>query len=111
MSLHLFTIDEKIEAVEAEIERARQFRKEQGTEMRRHYDVLKAVARDLKARQVYPRSNTLGSLQRQVANAVKGKVQNGGYREGHLVEIGHTVMGRWPTISQALEQFGEESAE
>lgn len=106
-----FSIEEKIRAVDVEINEARKFRREPGSAIQRHYEVLKAVAADLRARQHLPRNNTLGRLERELSDMTERRAPEGAYQPGHLVKFANTVISRWPTISQALEQFGEESAE
>lgn len=106
MSLHLMSIDEKIEAVERVILLLRATNSQPpGT-----LENLKAVAADLRARQELPTSNALGELERALFRVKQSKTGLG-YDEGKLIAVANTVISKWPMIRQALEQFGEESAE
>lgn len=110
MSLSVYGIDEKIEVLGFEIERARAARRSPGSEAHRRYEVLKAISNDLRGRQQLPRSNALGELERAIQRAIGSKTALG-YDAGRLADIANVVVNKWATISQALEQFGEESAE
>jgi len=109
MSLHTLSIEDKLAVVEAVI-RSMRPNGRQDPEAARSYEALKAVAADLRARLEHPRSNALGSLGRALA-AVKASKGPLGYDQGKLLQVANIVINKWPTISQALEQFGEESAE
>jgi predicted esterase len=110
MTLNLFSIEDKIAVIEAEIAEARQFRREPGSPMQRHYQILKAIAADLRARAEHPRSNALGALERELTRLRSSKTALG-YDQGRIIELATLVVSKWPTISQALERYGEESAE
>lgn len=111
MALEAFTLDEKIAAVDIEITEARKFRRDPGSAMQRHYQILKSVNSDLRARQELPRSNALGALQREIDRLIVTKDPTSGYHHGRLLELANVVISKWPTIMQSLESFGEESAE
>lgn len=111
MSLDVFSIDDKIAALELEIAEARKFRREPSSPMQRHFKILKAIAADLRARQQLPRSNALGALERELVRLKASRDARGSYDAGRAAEMANIVVSRWPTISQALEMFGEESAE
>lgn len=110
MSVGIFSIDDKIAALDVEIKEARQGRREPGSALHRQYEVLKAIAADLRARQQLPRNNVLGSLERELEQMRRSRTALG-YDQGRVMELANIVVSRWPVISQALEQFGEESAE
>lgn len=74
------------------------------------YLAMKAVARDLKSRLELPRSNTLGEIERALERTSRSRTALG-YDEGQLQQVAYTVMKHWPVIRQALEHFGEVSAE
>ncbi len=74
------------------------------------YEVLKSILMDLEARQGLPRSLPLGEIERRLDAVVRSKCRLG-YDAGQVQELGNLVMKHWPTLRQALEQFGEESAE
>lgn len=111
MSVGLFTIEEKIEAVSKEIEQIRTLaRDDPGGPIHMQYEILKAVAADLRARQQLPRNNALGALERDLT-AIKRSRTTLGYDMNRIAVLADTVVSKWPIISQALEQFGEVSAE
>jgi hypothetical protein len=110
MILHLFTIEEKIDAIEAELKWSRSARREPGSREQRHHELLKAIAADLRARQTLPRNNALGDLSRTLEKMKSSKTALG-YEQGKMIEVANVVVSKWPVISQALELFGEESAE
>lgn len=110
MSVGIFSIDDKIAALDVEIKEARRGRREPGSALHRQYEVLKAIAADLRARQQLPRNNVLGSLERELEQMRRSRTALG-YDQGRVMELANIVVSRWPVISQALEQFGEESAE
>lgn len=111
MSLGVFTIDDKIAALEIEIKEARQGRRDPGSALHRHYKILQAIASDLRARQQLPRSQALGALSREIELMKSTAGPTGHYQDVRAIALANVVIGKWPIISQALEQFGEESAE
>lgn len=74
------------------------------------YLALKALMHDLDGRIALPRSNTLGEIERALQRTYASRV-GVSYEVGHLSQIAYTIMKHWPVIRQALEQFGEVSAE
>lgn len=112
MALQTYTLEDKIAALAIEISEARKFRREPGSAMQRHYEILKAISADLRAREELPRNNTLGAMTREMERLLISKVDGAsGYPVARMQDLAQLVIGRWPTISQALELFGEESAE
>lgn len=113
MSLRLVSLDDKIAAIACEIDRARRADRPPGSAAQRHYDALKAVCADLRGRQDTIRSQTLGELGRLLQKMKdEPRIMEGRhYDHNRMIAVANLVVGRWPTISQALEQFGEESAE
>lgn len=112
MSLRTFTLEEKIAAIEMAIVEARGGRRSPGSAEQRHYEVLKSIAADLRARLELPRSNALGELERaliRMKEAPRTVVNE--YDQTRMVEVTKIVISKWPYVSQALERFGEESAE
>jgi hypothetical protein len=106
MGLKVFNIDDKI----AFIERLATDLRKSGQRQSRDYSLLSTIAKDLRARRDFPRNNTLGSLEREIGTVIASK-NDAGYDHGRLIHLGHMIVSRWPVISQALECFGEESAE
>lgn len=109
MSLSVFTVEEKIEALHREIDQLRRAGFPPQSAQQRHYKTLCAILNDLRARQM-PRNLPLGELERALAQ-VKASKSPTGYDHGKLINVAHTVISRWPFIQQALENFGAESPE
>jgi hypothetical protein len=112
MSPRLYTIEEKIGAVDSEIRRIRKEGFPPNSAAQRHCDILKSVCADLRAREEFPRSNTLGEMTRllqKVKDEPRG--ENNGYDHGRLIAFANYTIGNWPIISMALEAYGELSAE
>jgi hypothetical protein len=72
------------------------------------YYALCAVAKDLRGRHPANASETLIALQRRIADAAATKTNTPGlgFDEMMLVGIGQEVIGRWPTVRQALQRLG-----
>ena len=111
MSLKTFMIslDDKIRVIDRVIAEARRDAKVDDAIAER-LPALKSIAADLEARREYPRSHALGELERILDRVLRSKTANG-YDENQLNNLARHIINRWPFISQALEQFGEESAE
>jgi hypothetical protein len=71
---------------------------------------LKAIAHDLRARVDIPRSNALGELERALKRMEQSKTEIG-YDRNRMAEVAKVIINKWPFIRQAMEEFGEESAE
>lgn len=109
MSLQVFSIEEKIEALHREIDQLRRAGFPPQSAQQRHYKTLCAILNDLRARQL-PRSLPLGELEQGLARVKESKSPIGYDRE-RMVHVANIVISRWPFIQQALENFGAESAE
>ena len=105
MSLHTFTIEEKIEVVERLIVSLRHQRNGAAMEQA---DILRAIAADLRSRGDLPRSLALGELERAIAR-IKRSHTGLGYSDTAMRAAAETLVNKWPTVRQALEKFGEES--
>lgn len=110
MTVGIYSLDQKLSAMDIEIKEARVGRRDPGSALQHQYEVLKSIAADLRARQQCPRSNTLGQLERQIELVRKSGTALG-YDQMRLMELANLIINRWPTVSQALEIFGEESCE
>lgn len=111
MSVGIFSIEDKLEALDMEIAERRTARRQPGSAMHRQYEILKSVAADLRARQELPRNNALGAMERELVRLKSTVTPEGFYDPNRSRELVNIVVSKWPTISQALEQFGEETAE
>jgi hypothetical protein len=105
MSLHVFSLEQKLEVVERLIITTRNRHGADQT-----YEILKAIGADLRASLDLPKSNTLGELDRALYRVKTSKTALG-YDEGKMVAVANVVIHKWPHIRMALEQFGDESAE
>lgn len=106
MAVKVFRADEKLEVIEAILESDRH----NGVHKTKRHDVLKAVAADLRVRADRPRSLPLGEIERAIKRA-RESITSLGYDQRKLVSVAETLIHHWPFVSQALEHFGEESAE
>jgi hypothetical protein len=110
MALRLFTVEEKISALHVELVEARRVDRPPGSAAQRHYDILKAIAADLRAREGASRIAAIDDLEAAIARVQKTRTAGVGYDEGQLIALAGTLMNKWPGIRQALEQFAQESA-
>lgn len=74
------------------------------------YLALKALMGDLIGRMELPRSNVLGEIERALQRTHDSRTALG-HDSGQLASVAYTVMKHWPVIRQALEHYGEVSAE
>lgn len=74
------------------------------------YMALKGLMNDLNGRIALPRSNALGEIERSLQRTYATRVGRS-YDVGQLTAVANTLMKHWPVIRQALEHFGEISAE
>jgi uncharacterized membrane protein YccC len=108
MALKLFSLDDKIGAMHVELVDARRANRSPGSAAQRQYEILKAIAADLRGRQELPRNNTLGELSRSLQK-MKDAPRNGpAFDRDYMTTIVNIIVNRWPTISQALERFGDD---
>lgn len=106
MALRMFSLEQKIETLDFVIDF---FRGDVG----RHAvatETIKSIVSDLRGRQALPRSQTLGELERALFWLQRSKTALG-YDEGKMIAVANIIVNKWPTIRQALEQFGEEPPE
>lgn len=108
MSLKLYSIDDKIKVVDDILV----FLRKSGWRYTIEHSVLTNVAKDLRARRdIHNKSVTLVALESEIETVVASKNGSAGYDHGRLIHLANMVVSRWPAISQALEQFAEESAQ
>jgi hypothetical protein len=112
MSLHLFTIEEKIKAVDIEIAEFRNRPRPPGSANARHWQVLKSIAQDLRAQQQLPRNQVLGELERSLERVKIDRPEESGHYDANRIRgFFNLFVARWPIVRQALEHYGELSAE
>jgi hypothetical protein len=109
MALRIVSLEDKLAALELVLDRARTGYRPPGSDAQRHYEALKALGSDLRARIEFPRSNALGELTRALERMIESKVRH--YDDIRMIHVANVLINKWPTVSQALERFGEESAE
>lgn len=107
MSLHLYSAEEQLESVEQLI---RDLRQDQSPSTRRHVDVLKSMAADLRANLDRPHAIALGELEGALRNMKRSKGALG-YDNGKMVAVAERLVRHWPFVKLALQHFGEETAE
>jgi hypothetical protein len=101
VTLRLFTVDEQAAHLEAVIGALRGGKRPATASI----EVLKSIAKDLRARVNAPGHAVLLDLQRRIADAAASRTTLG-WDVGALRGIAEQVIGHWPTIRQALERFG-----
>lgn len=104
-----FTTEEKLAVVEQLIETLRPFRSQPGTVENEARDLLKVLARDLRAAAAGAGPTAMASLEHRVESAKRQKARIGYYEIGTLQGIGEEVIGRWPVLRRALS--GMEAVE
>jgi HAMP domain-containing protein len=109
MSLRVVPLEEKLAVLVSEIEAWRRANRSPGSDAQHRYEVLKAIAADVRARIELPRSNALGELERAITRMIESKEQH--YDQTRMLHVANVLINKWHTVSQALEQFGEESNE
>lgn len=100
------TDEEVLEEVDRLVDAHRHARPEPNSQDGHTYRVLKAIAVDIRARQTDSISKAERVLSGAVGVAERGKTEDG-YDMGHLRLLAEAVMGRWPTIRQALRLYQE----
>lgn len=94
---------DKIEAVEALIEAFRHTSRTEEDE--RRIVVFKAIAADLRARLSTAPSVALHEIERRMTAVRRHPVGSGSARVNAQVGVAEELVGRWPVVKQALEQF------
>jgi hypothetical protein len=107
MTLRSYTAEEKIEELERAIGALRRGKMPGAAAV----EVLKEIAKDLRARQPGAAGAALLALQRRIADAAATRtgVNGVGFDPNALLGIGQEIIGRWATVRQALERFEEEA--
>ncbi len=116
MALTTIELEDQLRAIDAmivELRRSAGIRVADGPsheEARVRYEVLKAIAADLRGRLDRPRSLALGEIERAIRRmlATKGPL---GYADGQMLALASCLTRHWPFVRQALEHYGEASAE
>ena len=104
----MISTQDKIAAVERLIDDLRWSRNDPAVPEHATYQALKEIARDLRGRLPEAPGKALLALQRRLADAAASKTVLG-FEQRALMGIGEEVIGRWPTVRQALERFGTEA--
>ena len=95
---------EKLIEIEALIEDFRYARNDPILQEHRTYLTLKSIAADLRGRGPGVAGAAQVELQRVIDNAIAAKTGLG-YDVNRLRRVAEELIGRWPTIRQALERF------
>lgn len=98
-----FTPEEKLEAVERMIEQLRLA----GARGTIDIEILKAIAKDIRARMSESPSAAALELERRLYAIAESKTALG-YDERRMRAAAEELMNRWPVVQQALERFGAE---
>jgi hypothetical protein len=102
MTLRMYTAGQQVEELEGLIRDLRQGRRPTVS-----VDVVKSVVEDIRARFPEEAGDTLGGLQRLLADAAASRTALG-WSAGSMQAIAQFVIGRWPRIRQSLERFEAE---
>lgn len=103
MSGPSFTTEEKLAGVEHLIEIMRWARSNPGTPEHHSRELLKAIARDLRAQLHGAPLRTMNSLEYRVETARRQKARIGYCEISVLQSIGEDVLADWPVLRRALE--------
>lgn len=98
------TLDEKIRILDLILRNLRQGAREGNETAKQNYDTLKSIAADLQARAALARNDTLVEIEVALERVKRSRTALG-YDEGQIIALADTIVRRWPTICQALEQF------
>lgn len=119
MTLRVFTADEQLGHVDALIE-ACEFSRRYSRRIDTMRDtkgvvvgneclaVLKSIAADLRGRRPEAPGIALAELARRLDRVLASKTSLG-YEAGTLIGLAEELIGRWPTVRQALESFAEQT--
>jgi non-ribosomal peptide synthetase component F len=107
MSSRAFTVEAILAGVEAMIEAMRWARSQPGTPEHATLELLKAIARNLRAQLDGASSRTMISLEYRINAALRQKARLGYYEIGALQGIGEEVIGKWPVLRRALDGMEE----
>jgi len=101
-----FTTEEKLEVIEHFIVQWRPGRSSGIEGERDTFLILKSIAADLRAQQPARKGEVLTELSKlvDIANIHRDPATKN-YTPGRLQRVAHFVMGSWPVIRKALEQF------
>ena len=104
-----FTTEEKIEVLEHFIVQWRPGRSSGIEGERETFLILKAIAADLRAQRQDRKGQVLTELSKLVQLAdLHRDPETKNYTPGRLQRVAHFVMGSWPVLRQALEQFEQQ---
>jgi hypothetical protein len=105
MTLRMFTAEQQVSELEGLLRDLRLGRRPTVS-----VEVLKSVVSDIQARFPEEPGDALRDLQRLLADAAASRTALG-WSAGSMQAIAQNVIGRWPTIRQALERFEAEITE
>ena len=106
MTKVLFTTSEKLGQIERIIQMLRRMAATENDEYQ--IDVIKSVAADLRGRLDSAPSIAVLELQRRIGAVYRRRAEDGDDYDA-MKGVGEELIGRWPTVRQALEQFGEST--
>lgn len=104
------SLDEKIRVLDLILRNLRPGARAGNEVAAENYEALKAVAADLQARSQLARSDTLVEIEVALERVKRSRTALG-YDQGQIIALANTIVRRWPTIAQALEQFSKEAVE
>lgn len=110
-----YMLVDQIAAVEAVIGEIRQYTEPHTEADKKMLGVMASIAKDLRSRIPENIGKTRVAIHQRInlANSKRDASHNhlNGYQEKHLIGIAEELIGRWPTVRQALEKFEQETAD
>lgn len=98
------SLQDKIDAVERLLDDLQWARNDPACPEFATFYALKAIALDIRGRMPGKAEEVRRVLGSRIGNAVRSRTALG-YEIMHLKGIGEELIGRWPVVEQALEQF------
>lgn len=104
------TLNEQIEIIDRLIEDFRWARPHPEVDEHQTYQVLKTIAVDLRGRLGSAPSIAEHELEKRIEGVKAGKTATG-YPANGMIELAQELIGRWPTVKQALTMFNAMAEE
>lgn len=101
-----FTANETLDALEATIGCL----DKRGLVSPQRLAALKSLVEDIRGREPIASRTAKRELERRINDLIRTKTPAGAYNQGGLVGLAQELLGRWPTVKQALDLMDEEHA-
>jgi hypothetical protein len=111
MSGFYHTLDERIEVLDRLVDQMRRHARGAGNqEAAIAHDVLKELAKELRARRDLPRGRALDEMEAAVSSSRRAAASLQ-HETGKLMNVAILLIHHWPIVRQALERLGKENTE